>query len=233
MSPGEHGLAAAEPASAPAPRRKVLLVDDHPVTRQGLAALLAALPEVEICGEADHGARAVELAARLDPDLAIVDVALRTMSGIELVKHLRGVAPRVKILVVSMHDEAVYAERSLRAGAQGYLMKDAAGDEIAGAVRRILAGDVYLSPAMRARQVGGGPPGEPSAAAAVARLSDRELEVLELIGRGYGTREIAGRLGLSSKTIDSYREHLKSKLHLAGGPQLARFAIEWCRSRGL
>ena len=212
---------------------RVLLVDDHSLTRHGMRSLLLMDPRFEICGEADNTPQALELARQLTPDLAIVDISLPSTDGIELTKGLRALIPELRVLVVSMHDEDVYAERALRSGAMGYLSKQEACDELISAVNCILGGDVYVSGRVKSRMLqrmahtrGG------SGQLPVDALSDREIEVLQHIGNGYGTREIAVQLGLSVKTIDSYREHLKQKLNLATGSELIRYAIQWMRSQG-
>lgn len=220
----------APPASS-APK-KILLVDDHPITRQGLCALINQQGDLTVCGEADSAPRAVELFQKLEPDLAIIDIGLKTTSGIELTKDLKSLAPQVPVLVVSMHDENLYAERAMRAGATGYLMKQEASDRIVVAIRRVLAGEVYISDRVKDRMLNRfvNKRGE-TARFAIDTLSDREMEVFQLIGNGYSTRQIAERLNLSSKTIDSYREHLKLKLSLESGAELVRYAIQWGRAQ--
>lgn len=229
-------LKRASPLPRASPERaaavRVLLVDDHRLTRQGMKSLLQQDPRFEICGEADNTPQALDLARQLNPDLAIVDISLPSTDGIELTKGLRALIPNLQVLVVSMHDEEVYAERALRAGALGYLSKQEASDELINAVECILGGDVYVSARVKNRmlqrmaQTRGAAGQLP-----VDALSDREIEVLQHIGNGFGTREIAVQLGLSVKTIDSYREHLKQKLNLATGSELIRYAIQWMRSQ--
>ncbi len=216
-------------------RKKVLLVDDHPLLRQGLKLVIERHPLLEVCGETDSAPRALDLVGKLQPDLALVDITLRSADGIELTKGIRAQAPAVKVLVISQHDEDIYAERALRAGAMGYLMKHEAADKIILAVETVLGGEIYLSERVKGRllqrlmQQG---PTSSTLVSPMEKLSDRELEVLRLIGEGYGTREIANLLNLSVKTIDSYREHLKEKLNIAGGSGLVRFAIQWTKSQG-
>jgi DNA-binding NarL/FixJ family response regulator len=218
----------------PVAKVKILIVDDHPITRQGLKALITQHPEFEVCGEADSAPQAVDLLGKLKPDLVIVDITLKTTNGIELIKNLRAQSPQLRILVVSMHDENLYAERALRAGAQGYVMKQEASDQIIPAIEKILKGDLHLSAAVKDkilhRFVNNG--GE-KAVSAIETLSDREMEVFQLIGNGHSTRQIATRLNLSTKTIDSYREHLKIKLSLTTGSDLVQHAIQWVKSEGL
>lgn len=215
------------------PKLKVLLVDDHPITRQGMKALVNQQPNLEVCDETDNAAHASEIVSKRQPDLAIIDVALKTTNGIELIKNILVQTPALPVLVVSMHDENVYAERALRAGARGYLMKQEASEKIISAINCILGGGVYLSERIKEKmlhrfvQKKGDEKAFP-----IDRLSDREVEVFQLIGDGYSTRQIAGKLNLSSKTIDSYREHLKLKLSLASGVELIRYAIQWAREKG-
>lgn len=217
-----------------APKKaRVLLVDDHPITRHGLRALINQQPHLEVCDETDNAARASELVGKHQPSLVIVDISLKTTNGIELTKNLTAQAAQVPILVVSMHDENIYAERALRAGAKGYLMKQEASEKIVAAIDRVLKGEVFLSDKMKERMLHAfvKKRGEDNVFP-IDTLSDREMEVLQLIGDGYSTRQIAEKLNLSSKTIDSYREHLKLKLNLATGADLIRYAIEWGRSSG-
>ncbi|WP_438483421.1 response regulator transcription factor [Oleiharenicola lentus] len=211
-----------------------MIVDDHPITRQGLKALISQQPRFEVCGEADSAPQAVDMLGKLKPDLVIADITLKTTNGIELIKNLRAQSPQLRVLVVSMHDENLYAERALRAGAQGYVMKQEASDQIIPAIEKILSGDLHLSAAVKDkilhRFVSNS--GEKNVSA-IETLSDREMEVFQLIGNGHSTRQIATRLNLSTKTIDSYREHLKIKLSLATGSDLVRHAIQWVKSEGL
>lgn len=215
-------------------RIRILLVDDHPLMRQGLKALIAPQGRFEICGEADTAPRALELVAKHQPDLAIVDISLNSTNGIELTKGLRGRCPAMQVLIVSMHDENVYAERALRAGAKGYVMKQEASDRILVAIDQVLKGEVALSERVKGRMLQRFVEhGADALTSPMEKLSDREMEVFELLGNGYGTREIAHRLNLSVKTIDSYREHLKGKLGAATGHDLVRCAIQWTKSQGV
>ena len=233
--PLKNKEAPAPPASdtvAPA-KLKVLLVDDHPITRQGLKALVNQQLNLEVCDEADNAARAFELVSKHQPNLVIVDVSLMTTNGIELTKNLTALAPNVLILVVSMHDENIYAERALRAGAKGYLMKQEASEKIVVAIDRVIRGEIYLSEKMKEKMLHRfvRKRGDENVFP-IDTLSDREMEVFQLIGNGYSTRQIAQKLNLSSKTIDSYREHLKLKLNLDSGAELVRHAIQWARNEG-
>jgi DNA-binding NarL/FixJ family response regulator len=214
-------------SSAPAGRgRKIMLVDDHPVLREGLAQLINQEPDLTICGQYDDAARAFAAMETECPDLVIIDLSLKGSSGLELVKNSRASHPKLLILVLSMHDETLYAERVLRAGAAGYIMKQEASEKILGAIRRVLHGDIYLSEKMGSKlmhQLIGGKSRE--VASALERLSDRELEVFGLIGQGKGTRQIAEHLHLSVKTIESHRAHIKEKLNLKDANELVHTAI--------
>jgi DNA-binding NarL/FixJ family response regulator len=221
-------------ANEPSAKSRVFLVDDHPITRQGLVALINREHNLTVCGEADSAPVAIDMIQKLTPDIALVDVTLKTTSGIELMKHLKALRPEMPVLMMSMHDESLFAERALRAGAKGYIMKLEPSATILAAIRRVLSGDLYLSEKMKEKMLhrlvktGG-----TEVVYAIDTLSDREMEVFQLIGNGYGTRQIATRLNLSVKTIDSYREHLKLKLRLDGGTELVRHAIQWVKSEGI
>jgi len=224
------------PAEPPAADKQVriLLVDDHPLMRQGMKALIEQHRRFKICGEAESAPRALELVARLQPDLAIVDISLNSTNGIELTKGLRSQCPSMQVLIISMHDENVYAERALRAGAMGYVMKHEAGDKIIAAIDQVLGGEVHLSDRVKGRMLHRFVQHRTNVLISpMEKLSDREMEVFQLLGNGYGTREIANLLNLSVKTIDSYREHLKEKLNLATGNDLVRHAIQWTKSQSL
>ena len=218
---------------------RVLLVDDHPILRQGLAIVLNQQANLVVCGEAGNSTDALALSERLQPDLALIDLSLRQGDGIELIKDLRVRQPRLLTLVLSMHDEALYAERALRAGARGYVMKQEKTDRLLLAINRVLTGAIYVSDQVAAHAVARLAGGTQSAAAQdtpkttdayVERLTDRELQVFRLIGRGLGTRLIAETLHLSRKTIESHREHIKTKLALKDGSALIQRAIQWARN---
>ncbi|HRE05428.1 MAG TPA: response regulator transcription factor [Opitutaceae bacterium] len=218
-------------APAVATKRRLFLVDDHPVTRQGVAALINQELDLEVCGEADSAPQALQLIQAGAPDLAVVDITLKTTSGIELLKNLRAVMPDLPVLIMSMHDESLYAERALRAGAKGYIMKHEASARILTAVRQVLAGELFLSDRMKEKMLHRLVKSRKDEVVfSIDTLSDREMEVFQLIGNGYSTRQIAGKLNLSVKTIDSYREHLKLKLRLEKGADLVRHAIQWVKS---
>jgi DNA-binding NarL/FixJ family response regulator len=217
------------PAAPPGKRPcRVLLVDDHPVMRMGLRQILETQPDLEVCGEAAGVADGLEKITELEPDVAIVDISLPDGSGLELIKQVKDRNSRVQLLVSSMHDERLYAQRALRAGAMGYVSKEEKSEVLIQAVNYVAKGRVYLSPAMTQRMLQtmgwGGDKPKPTG---VQALSDRELEVFELIGRGLTTREIAERLQRSIKTVDSYRENIKAKLGLESGTELTRHAVVW------
>jgi len=209
-----------------------LVVDDHPVFRQGLVALIRSSEGYEVCGEAGSAAEAVEAIHRVVPDLALVDISLVGQNGLDLVRTLKAAQPSMLILIISMHDEVVYAERALKAGARGYVMKQEAASVMLDAIRTVLSGKIYVSAAMRDRLLETMfNRREENEAPSVERLSDRELEVLERIGQGYGAAEIAKMLNLSVKTVNAYRDHIKEKLHVQGAGDLRRFAVKWVQSR--
>lgn len=230
-SPSVPADAARGATSGTDDRRGVFIVEDHPITQAGFAALINREPDLFVCGATDNAAAALTQIEKLKPAIVISDFTLRASNGIELLKNVVAVCPDVPMLVMSMHDENLFAERAMRAGARGYIMKREAADKIIPAIRTILAGDIYLSEAMQRKLLNGVfhqrkvEPGE----FPLETLSDRELEVFQLIGNGFTTREIAQRLNLSPKTIDSYREHLKLKLSLKNGTELVRRAICWAR----
>jgi|694.fasta_scaffold12557_4 DNA-binding NarL/FixJ family response regulator len=212
---------------------RIFIVDDHPMMRDGMATQISHEPGLAVCGEADDVEPALQRISELCPDLVIVDVSLKTGHGIDLIKRLRERNSTTKMLVISMYDEAVYAERSLQAGAMGYLNKQTARETLINAIRTVLEGKTYLSPEMTDRilksHIGGmAEPGK----SPVENLSDRELEVLALIGQGNTTGAIAKKLFLSVHTIDTYREKLKIKLNLANAAELNCFATQWVLENG-
>ena len=212
--------------------KRLLIVDDHPLFRKGLAELIHSDANFAVCGEADNAAEAMEVIRKLHPDMAIVDLSLPGANGIELIKNIRAEFPSLPVLVLSMHDESLYALRALRAGADGYVMKHEAMANVIQAIREVFNGRPYLSPAMAAqvitkfahRQAEG-------ETDAVERLSDRELEILELIGKGNEVRQIAKLLHLSPKTVETHRAHIKGKLDLKNSREVARFALQWLSAR--
>jgi DNA-binding NarL/FixJ family response regulator len=214
-------------------KQRVLLVDDHPVVCEGLAQRINAEQDLEVCGQARDAHAALAAIEKLRPNIAVVDIGLGEGNGIELIKDVKVRYPQLPTLVLSMHDEALYAERSLHAGAKGYVMKQQETAILLQAIRQVLRGQVYLSEKVRdsiVNRIGGNVP-EGKITSLAQRLSNRELEVFQLIGDGYATHEIARRLHLSSKTVASHREHIKEKLNLKTGEELARFAIHWLRYR--
>jgi len=234
MSLTSRSAAVEESEPTSSTKTRVLVVEDHPITRQGLKALINQQLNLTVCGEADCAADTFSLVETLRPDLATVDVSLKGSSGLELVKALRERFPNLPILMVSMHDEALFAERALRAGALGYVMKQEAADKIATAIQHVLRGELYLSVKMKERVLHRFVSKKNDGLVfAMDTLSSREMEVFQLIGNGFSTRQIAEKLNLSSKTIDSYREHLKLKLGLETGAELMRHAIQWVRSEAL
>jgi DNA-binding NarL/FixJ family response regulator len=213
-------------------KARVLLVDDHVIVRDGLAQLIQREKDIVVCGEASSAEEAVGALTRCKPDLAIVDISLGGANGLELIKNLNAIQPDLPILVLSMHDETHYAERALRAGAKGYVMKRAGRDHIMQAIRTVLGGEIFVSEAINKSMIHQYLHGNTSKAASpISRLSDRELEVLTLIGRGLSSKEISERLHLSQKTVDSHRTHLKEKLNLPSAPELVKFAFEWVSSQ--
>ncbi|HEY8521438.1 MAG TPA: response regulator transcription factor [Gammaproteobacteria bacterium] len=216
------------PAEAPNRRRSVFVVDDHPIVRQGLVQLIEQEPDLEVCGEAADVKEARLALAKLKPDIVILDLSLRDSDGMELVKDIRSKYEQLPVLVLSMHDEMIYAERLLAAGANGYIMKQAAADQLLVAVRRVLSGGIYVSEKVGASMIERfAVAGRAQSSDPIDRLSNRELQVLNLIGRGRTTREIADNLNLSVKTIESHRQRIKKKLNLHTSPQLVQFAVNW------
>src|ERR1700730_8097382 len=209
-------------------KRTVFVVDDHPLLRQGLALLINQQRDLEVCGEAEEAQAAMQAISQKRPDIMIVDISLNGPDGLDLLKNIRASYPDLPILILSMHDEAIYAERALRARANGYIMKQEATEKVLVAVRRILHGEVYLSDRMANKMLQQYISGTPTSIhSRISALSDRELEVFCLIGEGRGTREIADELHLSVKTVETYQTHIKEKLSLRNARELVQHAIEW------
>jgi DNA-binding NarL/FixJ family response regulator len=209
-------------------KRSVFLVDDHPIVRQGLVQLIEQEPDLRVCGEAADVKEARITLSKLTPDIVILDLSLRDSDGLELVKDIRNKYQQLPVLILSMHDENIYAERLLSAGANGYIMKQAAAEQLLVAVRRVLAGGIYVSERVGASMIERfAVTGRQQSADPIERLSNRELQVLNLIGRGRTTREIAETLNLSVKTVESHRQRIKKKLNLRTAPQLVQFAVNW------
>jgi DNA-binding NarL/FixJ family response regulator len=225
---------AAEKVKAPekvTPKIKVLVVDDHPIVRQGLVQMIGRELDMAVCGEAETAYDALKVMAATSPDVAIVDLSLKGTSGLELLKDIKVRYPKLPVLVLSMYDESMYAERALRAGARGYMMKEEASEKVLTAIRSLLAGQVYLSEAMAARLLNLAVAGRTNdGASPTERLSDRELEVFRLIGQGYGNNDIARQLHLSPKTVETYRAHIKEKLNLTSSTELLQHAIKWTQN---
>jgi DNA-binding NarL/FixJ family response regulator len=220
---------AAKPHSPLGTRKsRVLVVDDHPIVRQGLGLLINQEADLVVCGEAEEASGAMHVLASSKPDILIVDISLNGPDGIDLLKNIRARYPTLPVLILSMHDESVYAERALRAGANGYIMKQEATERVLVALRMILGGEIYVSNRIANNLVkhyitGSGTMRNSS----IADLSDRELEVFRLIGDGHGTRQIAEELHLSVKTVESYQAHIKEKLSLRTARELVQHAIQW------
>lgn len=219
------------PPSAPL-RKRILLLDDHPMMRMGMAQLIDGEPDLEVCYQAGHVDQALIEIPRCKPDLIITDLTLPGKGGLELIKDLQALHPELPVLVISMHDELLHAERVLRAGARGYLMKEAGGERMLLAIRQVLAGKVYVSDRMSAKilDVFSGRKGR-TGNSPIDLLSDREFQVFQLIGQGRSTREIAEVLHLSSKTVDVHRAHIKEKLQLKDATGLVRYAVRWVEAQ--
>ena len=213
--------------SAAKAAHKILIVDDHPILREGLAQLIDQQNDLSVCGQFEEADSAFAAIGQLKPDLALVDISLKGSSGVELLKNIKAKYPKLLVLVLSMHDESLYAERVLRAGASGYIMKQEATEKVLEAIRKVLAGEIFLSEKMSTKfmhQLVGGR--NAAGGSFMDRLSDRELEVFGLIGQGRGTRDIAEQLHLSVKTIESHRAHIKEKLNLKNATELVHRAIQ-------
>jgi DNA-binding NarL/FixJ family response regulator len=224
---------ATPPPVAAASRKKILLVDDHPFMRAGLAGLIDRQPDLMVCGEAGNPVEAFHAIEKMKPDLVLTDLTMPGRSGLEFVKDLRAVEPEITILIVSMHDEVVHAERALRAGARGYIMKEAGGENLLAAIRQVLRGEVYVSPRMSARILEGLSGAKPRGSSSpIEKLTDREFEVFQLIGQGKSTRDIATQLHLSPKTVDVHRANIKEKLGLTDVTALIRHAVRWVETQG-
>lgn len=209
-------------------RKRILIVDDHPMMRQGLAQLISAEPDLAVCGEAEDASRALDAVSALKPDLVLADISLPGKNGIELIKDFQALRPGLPVLVISMHDESLYAERVLRAGGRGYIMKQEGGKKLMQAMRQVLEGKIYVSEKISAgilETLSGrraGAEGSP-----MEKLTDREFEIFQLVGQGQGTKDIAEKLHLSVKTVDVHRANIKTKLELNSASELIRYAIRW------
>jgi DNA-binding NarL/FixJ family response regulator len=218
--------------SAAKAKRKLLIVDDHPMMRQGLAQLITNEPDLTVCAEAENGRQAMEAIQKLKPDLVLADISLPDKNGLELIKDIQAQHAGLPVLVISMHEESLYAGRVLRAGARGYIMKQEGGRKLMEAIRQVLGGRIYVSEKMSSLILeafsGHAADGRHST---MEELSDREFEVLELLGQGRGTREIAEKLHLSVKTVEVHRANIKRKLGLKTAPELIRYAVQWVETQ--
>jgi len=211
--------------------RKVLIVDDHPIVRDGLVTLINHESDLEVCGEAEEPQQALKAISELEPDVIIVDITLKGSNGIELTRSIKERSPGLPVIVLSIHDESIYAERALRAGARGYLMKEVVSERIITAIRTVLSGEIYVSNAISKRmlrKLAGGK--ADTISTPMDSLSDRELEVFRLIGQGCKVSKIAQRMHLSVKTVETYRARIKEKLSLADADELLHYAIQWASS---
>lgn len=214
-------------------KTRILIVDDHPIMRQGLAALINNEPDLAICCEAENAAQAMEAIAAKNPDMVLADITLPDKSGLELIKDIQALHPGMRVLVISMHDESLYAERVLRAGGRGYIMKQEGGKRLMEGIRQVLAGQIYVSEKMSRRilELFSGQHAGSNGSSPVEKLTDREFEVFEHIGAGKSTRDIAEKLHLSVKTVEVHRLHIKDKLAIRTAPELIRYAVRWVESR--
>lgn len=209
-------------------KKRVMIVDDHPIVRQGLMLMINQESDLVVCGEAEEASAAMQVLKSARPDVVIVDLSLNGPDGIDLLKSIRIAYPGLPVLILSMHDESIYSERALRAGANGYIMKQEATEKILVALRRVLSGDIYLSDRLASRMLKRYITGSGTLRnSTIADLSDRELEVFRLIGEGHGTRQIADELHISVKTVESYQAHIKEKLALRSAHELMQHAIRW------
>ncbi|MBI3849960.1 MAG: response regulator transcription factor [Verrucomicrobia bacterium] len=229
-TPRVAGLKTAD-TNTPA-KRRVLLVDDHPITREGLGIIISRQADLEVCCEACNPAEAMSVLSRSKPDLMVTDMTMPGRSGFEFLKDVHAMMPELPMLVLSMHDEVLYAERALRAGARGYLMKDAGAAKVLEVIRLVLSGEAYVSPQISARLLDAMSGRRPRGSASpIEKLSDREFEIFQLVGQGKSTREIAKQLNLSPKTVDAHRGHLKEKLELKDATSLVRHAVRWVETQ--
>jgi DNA-binding NarL/FixJ family response regulator len=213
-------------------RKRILLVDDHPMMRAGLAQLISLQPDMVVCSEAGRPSEAFSLLAKAAPDLVLTDLTMSGRSGIEFIRDLMAVRPDLPILVISMHDELLYAERCLRAGARGYIMKESGSKKLLAALRRVISGQVYVSTRVSESILGNLSARKPRGSdSPIKALTDREFEVIQLVGGGKSTREIAAQLHLSHKTVDVHRSHIREKLGLKDITALVRYAVRWVETQ--
>ena len=216
------------------PAQRLLIIDDHPMMRNGLAQLIDSEGDLKVTGQADNAGQAIDLVTKQKFDLVLCDISLPDKNGLELIKDIRALRSELPILVVSMHDEMIYAERVLRAGGRGYIMKQEGGEKFIRAIRQVLSGQIFVSDKMSSRilEIFSGGNKKKTDDSPVSRLSDREFEVFQLIGHGKGTRDIAEQLHLSVKTVEVHRANIKEKLNLQTATELVRFAVRWADSEG-
>jgi DNA-binding NarL/FixJ family response regulator len=213
-------------------RLRVLLIDDHPLMRSGIKELLKTTPDLDVCGEVGKASEALGLLEKLKPDLVLLDLGLPDRSGLEVLKDFQAISPTLPVLVVSMYDEMLYAERTLRAGARGYVMKEAGGEKLLAAIRAALEGRVWVSDQVSSELLGNlGRRNNPGRELQLDRLSDREFEIFRMLGEGLSTRDIAERLNLSPKTVDAHRANIKTKLGMKDGAALVRQAVRWTEAQ--
>lgn len=208
-------------------KRKVAIVDDHPIVRQGISQMIDQEDDLITCCQAGSAQEAIDMTSKCVPDIMLVDISLDGISGIELIRLLRQHSIDAPVLIISMHDESLYAERALRSGAKGYVMKQEATEKVLTAIRQVLRGDIYLSERMQGKILQRVINGDDNGLSAIDLLSDRELEVFRLIGRGYSTSDIGRELKRSIKTVETHRAHLKDKLGLKNASELTHFAVQW------
>jgi DNA-binding NarL/FixJ family response regulator len=213
-------------------KTQVLIVDDHPVVRDGLTTIINHERDLNVCGEAEDAYEALKAVTELEPDVAIVDISLKSSDGIELTKSIKAGNPKLPVIVLSVHDESIYAERALLAGAKAYLMKDAVSENIVKAIRTVLSGEIYVSNTISkkflhkiARDKAG------TTKTTIENLSDREFEIFRLISEGYKASQIARQLYLSTKTVETYRARIKEKLNLPNAAELLQYSIKWAKSQ--
>jgi len=209
-------------------KTKIFIVDDHPIVREGLAQLINQEEDLIVTGSAADAKEALQGIAKTKPDLAIVDISLEGTSGIELTKNILAKHPKIFVLIISMYDESLHLERALRAGAKGYLTKQEATDHVVTAIRKVLGGDIYMSDKWRDKLAGKFVSGGTAKDSSPGMLTDRELEVLQLIGQGYSTQKIADELHVSGKTVESHYANIKDKLDLKNSHELIQYAVKWC-----
>jgi len=221
-------MTARKKSSAARNKKRILIIDDHPMMRQGLAQLIGAEADLTVCGESENAGQALDAIRAVEPDLVLADISLPDKSGLELIKDFQSVRPGLPVLVISMHDESLYAERVLRAGGRGYIMKQEGGKKLMEAIRQVLDGQIYVSERMSVKIVETFS-GQRTAASSspVEKLTDREFEVFQLIGQGKSTKDIAAGLHLSAKTVEVHRINIKQKLNLKSAPELIRYAVRW------